>query len=89
MVLETKLRRMGKGWFILRLAKERGYPVPTNIDYGTENAMKTRENTFENTRCCHEDMLGYLISNWCKKIIAGDPVLNNKDLFDIAKAIKK
>ena len=85
--LINELNRMGKGWFILKLAEEKGVDIKTSTYYGTEEAMKTRINTYERTRNLHKEMLKHLLDNWNARISAGKPVVDNSELHRIAKLI--
>lgn len=81
---EELLRRMGKGWFVLKLAETRGVSIDTKTNYGKGSSMDTRLSCFESCKAHHRSMLDYLLSNWSSKITAGSPVVSNKDLHDIA-----
>jgi hypothetical protein len=84
---EELLRKMGKGWFILKLAEDNGINVGTKTYYGKETAMKARLQRYEATKNIHKEMLDYLLINWNSRISAGEPVISNKDLFELAKKI--
>lgn len=84
---EELLRKMGKGWFILKLAEDNGINVGTKTYYGKETAMKARLQRYESTKNIHKEMLDYLLINWNSRISAGEPVISNKDLFELAKKI--
>ena len=56
---EELLRKMGKGWFILKLAEDNGINVGTKTYYGKETAMKARLQRYEATKNIHKEMLDY------------------------------
>ena len=86
---EVELKRMGKGWFVLKLAEKYGLKISTTTNYGTEGSMNTRLNTYEKTVHCHRDMLGYLLNNWGKKISGGSPAVSSIDLYNLGKEVFK
>ena len=84
-----QFNRMGKGWFILCLAKENGIDIGTSIDNYKPKALKTRYSTFKVTKPLHNEMLDYVINNCNSKIRAGSPVLDSKQILKIALEIKE
>ena len=84
-----QLRRMGTGWFILCLAKENNIDIGTSIDDYKPNALKTRNAMFKATKPFHNEILDYVMKNWDSRIRAGFPVLDSKEIYEIALKIKK
>ena len=84
---EEELRRMGKGWFVLRVAEECGISIPTSTTYGSTLAMRTRNSRFEYTIDYHKDMIDYLKKNWSTRITGGNPVVSNDVLLDLVNKI--
>ena len=84
--MET-LNKMGKGWFILKLAEDNGINVGTKTYYGKENAMKARLQRYKSTKSIHREILEYLLNNWNNGFTAGDPVISNSELHELAKQL--
>ena len=84
---ELELKKIGKGWFVLKLAEEKGIDVKTNTYYGTKNSMETREKVYEKTRKYHKEMLDFILKNWNNRITAGSPKVSNSDLLKFAKLL--
>ena len=82
--LQTKLNKMGKGWFILKISEDKGVNTLNPSEYGKETAMKARLQRYEATKKYHKEMLEYLLNNWSNRISAGMPVLSNSTLKDYA-----
>lgn len=81
--------KMGKGWFILSLAQEKGIKIRTNLLYGTRKAVNTRIGYYRSTKGKHLDILIEIVNNWNSRITAGDPKLSNKEIYDIALQLLK
>ena len=83
------LGRMGNGWFILKLAEDNGIDIgKTKTYYGKPSSMKTRINTYDESKADHIAILDYLIHNWNNSYIAGEPVVSNFDLYKLARQLQ-
>lgn len=85
---EICLKRMGKGWFILKFAEDNGINTGTSTTYGNSQAMYTRTNNYNNTIAYHKQMIRYLSNNWNTRISGGDPILDSNDLRNILELIR-
>lgn len=79
-----ELKRMGKGWFILKCAEEKGLIDSSLTYYGTNKAMKIRLNQYKKSSSYHDQLLSFIFYSWSKRISAGLPVLDNTYLYELA-----
>lgn len=86
MTNETKndVLKMGKGWFILKLAEEHGVNTKYQAYYGKESAMQARLTRYEKTKNYHKEILAHLVENWSVRISAGEPAVPNSILHKYA-----
>ena len=82
--LQNDLYKMGKGWFVLKIAEEHGITTKTPSDYGKASAMHARLQRYEKTKEYHKDILTYLVDNWSVRLSAGNPVIPNSVLHEYA-----
>ncbi len=81
------LNKMGKGWFVLKVAEDAGLKIQSSTYYGKKTAMNARLTRYEKTIQYHKDMIKELEANWSKRITGGNPTVSNSELLKLAKEI--
>lgn len=83
-----EINSMGRGWFIVKLAIEKGILPAQQIDFGKLSSKNRREKVYDKTINQHKVFINDIVKNWDDRISLKGSKFSNQKLKDLAINLK-
>lgn len=84
-----EINSMGKGWFIVKLAIDKGILPNQQIDFGMKSSKNRREKVYKETANQHAIFIDDIVKNWDERIALEGSKFSNQDLKNLAIKLQK